>query len=355
MSEAGLKTQASIKRVYVPPSARETWLSYLEDNPRSYDPSIICHHDIPDGRLQPSDDTRPENDGVIILGTSLGSLAFVEEYLHKKLVKHKPLLSFIFYVANMGFSRESHKMLTGSAVPRLTRILKSVPKDESSTTWMQSADDAHLSTWLECVGAEQLHDALPAAEKYDLATLLDFPPQFGGVGLQSLMRVVDEELLGSWASITADLITFCRFKGLSSYSKIADALDSMMDPPPPLDEHQVPCLHPAIVAMMTNIVRAHTFLEAIPQEEINCTTSLIMGEWTVEIPGRYMQLETPKRPDTIVLPDLRTLVDYATTPCKHECAILKQSHHMCDNHMRFGEMTLSCNVPICSLELGNVA
>jgi hypothetical protein len=63
------------------------------------------------------------------MGTPLGSPAFVEEYLHKKLEKHTLLLSFIVDVAEMGFSREAHKILTGSAVPRLTHILKSVPKD----------------------------------------------------------------------------------------------------------------------------------------------------------------------------------------------------------------------------------
>jgi hypothetical protein len=57
----------------------------------------------------------------------------VEEYLHKKMEKHKLLLSFIVDVAEMGFSREAHTMLTGSTVPRLTHILKSVPKYQAST------------------------------------------------------------------------------------------------------------------------------------------------------------------------------------------------------------------------------
>jgi hypothetical protein len=121
-------------------------------------------------------------------------------------------------VAEMGFSREAHMMLTCSAVPRLTHILKSVPKDQALTKWMPSADDAHLSTWLRCVGAEQLDDALPAPERAHLAASLDLPPQFGGVGLQSLIRPVDKELLGSWATITVDFITFCISKGLFAYS-----------------------------------------------------------------------------------------------------------------------------------------
>jgi hypothetical protein len=150
MSEAGLKTQAIKNRVYVPPSARAGWAAFLEANPRPVDPTVLCLHDIPDGRLPPpteSDDafyiheilgpSWPENDGINILGTPLGSLVFVEGYLNKKLEKHETLLSFIVDVAKMGYPREVHKMLTGSAVNRLTHILKSVPKDQASTNWME--------------------------------------------------------------------------------------------------------------------------------------------------------------------------------------------------------------------------
>jgi len=92
-------------------------------------------------------------------------------------------------------------MLTGSAVPRLTHVLKFVPKDVSSTGWMKTTDDAHLSTKMNCVGGETLDANLPPIEREHLADSLDLPPQFGGVGLQSLIRADDGELLGSWASI----------------------------------------------------------------------------------------------------------------------------------------------------------
>ena len=189
-------TQSSKNRVYVPPSARETWTSYLENNLRSSDPAILCLHDISERRLHPPDEdvdiysngfltgpTWPENDGVNILGTLLGSPALVEEYLHKKLEKHKLLLPFIVDVEEMFFSREAQRMLTGSTIPRLTHILKSVPKDHALTKWMRSADDAHLSTWLRSVGAEQLDATLPALERAHLAASMELPPQFGGYKL----------------------------------------------------------------------------------------------------------------------------------------------------------------------------
>jgi len=52
-----------------------------------------------------------------------GSPEFVEEYMQRKLAKHELLLEFNLVVAKMGFSREAHKMLIGSAVPRLTHIV----------------------------------------------------------------------------------------------------------------------------------------------------------------------------------------------------------------------------------------
>ncbi len=153
----------------------------------------------------------------------------MDHYLQAKLEKHKILLTFIENEAKVGFSREAHKMLTVVVVPRLTHVLKSVPKDASSTGWMKTVDDAHLSTWMACVGGKSLDADLQPVERDHLAASLDLPPQFGGVCLQSLIRAADEELMGSWASITSDLITFFRSKNLPVYTKLVDALDSMAD------------------------------------------------------------------------------------------------------------------------------
>jgi hypothetical protein len=220
-------------------------------------------------------------------------------------------------------------MLTVSAVPRLTHILKPVPKDDASTEWMQTVDDAHLSTWITCVGAGQLDSALPEAELENLAASLDLPSQFGGVGLQSLMRAADEELLGSWASITSDLITFFISKDLLVYSKLAEALDAMADIPG--DSSNVVII-PAVETLLAVSGRAHAFLGNIPQSEIDFTPSLVMGERTVAIPGHYDPLVAPSRLELIVLLDPRTPADYATATCKHECAILKQSRHVRQAH-----------------------
>jgi len=157
MSEAVLTTQVTKNNIYVQPSARIAWLSYLEENPRNPEPAVFSIHDISNGRLPPPEEheafydteaepTWPESDGVNIVGTPYGSPAFVEAYLDAKLGKHKEVLSFIRDVAKLGYPREAHIMLIGSAVPRLSHILKSVPKDQTSEPWMEEVDKEHLLT-----------------------------------------------------------------------------------------------------------------------------------------------------------------------------------------------------------------
>ena len=96
--------------------------------------------------------------------------------------------------------------------------------------------------------------------------------------------------MGSWASITSDLITFFRSKDLPVYSKLAEALEMMADTPSCSSDVVV---IPAVETLLAVSARAHAFLENIPQSEIDFTTSLVMGERTVAIPCRYDPLEAP--------------------------------------------------------------
>jgi hypothetical protein len=138
--------------------------------------------------------------------------------------------------------------------------------------------------------------------------------------MQSLIRSVDEELIGSWASITANLIVFVRSKGLIVYERHAYTLDAMAD-----DEEgaMVPII-PTVTTLMAANTSAHTFLVDITQTEMDFATSLALSERLVEAPGRYFPLEAHAKPEPIMLPDLRLPTDYATTSCSHRCVIMKQ-------------------------------
>jgi hypothetical protein len=46
----------------------------------------------------------------------------------------------------------------------------------------------------------------------------------------------------------------------------------------------------------SRLMFSHALMSEIPIEEMEFTASLVMGERTVEIPGRYIPLEAPSRP-----------------------------------------------------------
>jgi hypothetical protein len=216
----------------------------------------------------------------------------VEKYLQKKLRKHEQPLDFISIVANMRYSREAHKMLMCLAVPRLTHIVKSVSKDDAATGWMTTVDEAHLSTWLDCTGASTLGLDVTPQKCNHLSASLDQNLQFGGIGMQSLIKAADEELLGACVLVSANLIVFLRTKGLSGYDRLGDAPDVMVDNE---EDAMVPIIQ-AVTSLVVASARAHTFLFNMTQIEIDFATSLTLGERLVEIPGRYSPLVAHTKP-----------------------------------------------------------
>ena len=138
--------------------------------------------------------------------------------------------------------------------------------------------------------------------------------------MQSLIMAADKELLGSWASMTTNLIVVLRSKGLSVYDKLADALDAMADDA--VEDTMVPVI-PAIASLMAVSARAHTFLADITQREMDFATSLTLGKRLVEVLGSYSPLEAHTKQEPIVLPDLRQPTVYIFATCKYTCAIMK--------------------------------
>ena len=156
------------------------------------------------------------------------------------------------------------------------------------------------------------------------------------MGLQSLIRAAYEELLGSWASVTANLIAFFRSNCLNVYDKLADALDAMASE----NTDPVTSVIPAVALLLAVSTRAHGFLEDISRAVIDFATATVLGERLVEIPGRFAPLEADVKPKPIALPELLAPADYATAACKHECAILKQWRHVRQVHSVWKDGTM---------------
>jgi hypothetical protein len=348
-TEAGLKTQVQKNRIYVQQSAQAEWAQYLDSTPRSVDPAVLCIHDIPDGsflEIEGDADSKriwPTDDGINILGTPLGSPEFIESYLFGKGIKHRKLLSFIQDVAAAGFPREAAAMLTGAAGQRLTHLLKSIRKNPQTVLWMKEMDAAHVSTWLHCLTASSdLEYALDPSAKDSLTGLLDLPPSYGGIGLQSLERAADEEFLGSFASISASLISFCRRTALPVYMEIAVAIESMGDTREMLEslgdsqgsDEPLPTVQTIKDVVM---VAGRTPMDSPSDDQLKLATELVRGHSVAEVPGRWVKTGE-RAPDPITLPEPRSLSDYVMATCKQECSILKQARHVRQAHHVFSNL-----------------
>ena len=150
----------------------------------------------------------PDEGGINVLGTTLGTPDFIDSYFFGKGIKHRQLLSFIREVATVGHPREAIAMLTRAAWPCLTHLLKSTKKNERTEAWMLEMDSAHVSTWLHCLSSSSnLDHALGPVEKDILSDWPNLPCSYGDADLKSLSRSADEKFLGSFAAIDFFLIS----------------------------------------------------------------------------------------------------------------------------------------------------
>ena len=109
------------------------------------------------------------------------------------------------------------------------------------------------------------------------------------------------------------------------YIRIAEALEDL-DPPGLAEEADRSTeTHCYTVSEVLEVAeRAYAPSASVTNEELTLATQLVRGHSSVEIPGAWNQgTDTP--PDPIVLPEPRSLADFVTAPCKHECNLLRQS------------------------------
>ena len=133
------------------------------------------------------------------------------------------------------------------------------------------------------------------------------------------------------------LISFLRSKGLPIYEKLANDLDVIANE----DEDPSRYVISALSSLLAVNARGQCYLSDITQTKLDFVASLALGERIVEIPGRFITLETSAKPDPVKLPELRMSADYATTACKHECAVLKQTRHVRQAHAMCTESSMA--------------
>jgi len=220
-------------------------------------------HDIPNGSYltDPPDPDNirlwPEEDGINVLGTPLGTPDFINSYFFGKGIKHRQLLLFIQEVASVGHPREASAMLTWAACPRLAYLLKSMEKNEKAEAWMQEMDSAHVSTWLHgLTSSSSLDHALDSGEKDILSDWLDLLHSYGSADLKSLSRSADEEFLGAFAAIAPSLVSLCMKTNLPIFIRIAEVVEALAHTVDMADGEVQPNLAPMLTTIRSAAERA---------------------------------------------------------------------------------------------------
>ena len=144
-----------------------------------------------------------------------------------------------------------------------------------------------------------------------LSCLLDLPPSYGSIGLQSVERSDDEELLGSFAGIIASLIAFYRKTDLPVYIAIAEAREAMRDASGLLDG-DAKGMEPDSLALVPSIrelgeVAARNLANTPTDDQLTLATQLGKGYVVVEVPCRWNMTGDPS-PDHIITPEPRSLM-----------------------------------------------
>jgi hypothetical protein len=164
-------------------------------------------------------------------------------------------------------------------------------------------------------------------KKAGLSDLLVLPASYGGAGLQSMALAANEELMGSFAGIAASLISFYRNTELPVYIRIAEALEETKG------EGVVESECATVKGVKKAFERMEWLREPLFEEKSKTTTEQMKGSRVVETPAGAFDPERPDSvPEPVTLPEPKTLGDYVTAPCKHECRILKQIHHAKQAH-----------------------
>ncbi len=153
-----------------------------------------------------------------------------------------------------------------------------------------------------------------------LSDLIDLPPSYGGVGLQSLEDSADEEFLRTFAAIAASLIFFCRKTEQHAYIWIARTLET-------IDDLAGGATCPTLEGVKAALERTEALREPLSEEETTVTTDIVRGARMVEVPGGFDPDRRDLGPEPITLPEPRLLGDFITAPCKHECSIIKHVRH----------------------------
>jgi hypothetical protein len=161
-------------------------------------------------------DSPDVDNGLVVLGTPMGTKAFVEQQANDRIEKEKRLLKELPLLKDV---QAAWVLLCQSAVPRANHTIRVLPPSLSQK-YATAHDEALWQTFCEIMGAVEFqHDAMAQA----VATL---PGGLGGLGLRSAARTAQAAYWASWV----DALPVLASKAPAVAGRALDALSQASSP-----------------------------------------------------------------------------------------------------------------------------
>ena len=130
-------------------------------------------------------------EGTVVLGSPLGSEAFIQSKLDERMVKLRSLLGEIEAMTD---PQEAWQLLVRCAVPRFNHTIRNV----APSLVRAHAEEVDAALWGSAVAILNAQQACPEAMRKG-RTIAQLPCRLGGLGLRSALRTSPAAHWASWA------------------------------------------------------------------------------------------------------------------------------------------------------------
>ena len=151
--------------------------------------------------------------GVMILGSPVGTRAFVENHANERLLEEKSFLQEIGYLRD---PQCAWQLLSRCAVPRGNYWLRTLPPSLSEA-YAQARDDEMWKTAMRIFQAEELPRNISDSGR----TIAQLPARLGGLGIRSSVRTRHAAYWASWA----DALEMIKTRNPTVARRIIDCLE----------------------------------------------------------------------------------------------------------------------------------
>ena len=156
--------------------------------------------------------------GIVVLGTPLGSPEFVQAHCDKRMAVEREFLQWIPRIAFHDL-QSAFLLLFFCAVPRANHLIRILPPSISQP-YAAAHDQAIFDTLCGLLSSEDRPLFVEASEKLRVRHVASLPGHLGGLGLRSAVRIAPAAHFAAWADALEIILSRCPVVGQKILSSL---------------------------------------------------------------------------------------------------------------------------------------